>query len=1007
MPAGPFHAKALVRQLALATLALACSEGFARAMGDPAAEVVLQDASPSSMDGQVNDLAQVPVELTPATSSDSEPDEGATPGMESEQAALPEQKQRRPGTFVRWVLFLWTTLLLLSDPQLAVCQPLPLPAGPPPGPIPPALPLLLAPQSLTLVAPPTFQWLPAQVLQPFNAKDQAKATAALNAALVQMLQVPLPISNATQLLANLTGARVATTAPYSLPLDAPNNANGTVAPTDLEAATTALFQTARYIQNNVLDPGTGGGPGNSSSAQILTQLSSIQDQLNNALALRSNSQPNTSDALSNGLWNALASFSSIASAALSTPTDLNNAALVAGTASEIDETITNFINLYLITELRLPAIELNLERFANFSRRSEKNPENSGIGPPSIEFERAECLNCTKSCNFEQNSYQYATAVYGEEGTTINLLAYAYFFIKGVQLAALDAAILANVTASSSLNSTNQSNCSATGGPGPARRLLQANSMELGNSTVGTDANATLPSGPGPRFPAPLDRYTSLQPQNLPPLLPLDTVSVPDVMNRLGINGYTPYDPGCTQCCFLDVNKPILAAARIAVITAWLNAIGAGLFGLRVDLATQAFLETLDPVQGPAVLAGIRSNATQYFNEFFEGATPPSPGSGDPGALPDLAVLQATMAQVTKAVGSSGAPPAPALLSGILGTAMQNRQASRQGTNTNLTDTAWYGLQILANMAAQMPSAVTVKVVTGSLNLAQQWIADTGYLLRLLSNAVGIEANQIATARASKVLLDYANNQTTNSVYQDPDNPLCGSKKCVRECNHLNFQIQYGSVDIRLVAAQIGGVAYTLAITANFMNLGMDANQIINAIIAQLNTAPPAKMAANHLSGMPFGMRFYAKSAPAVSADSFAGLIQPMDASLASAMSLTQVIALPQAFLSADTFNGLSIEDYGLPGVIELVKQSVRASNITDNCLPCCDIENSVEILDTDAATLLSSQFVMSGYVLTDVAAGIRIGIQAITDISLLPTLVRAINATLWAPATPAMGSNP
>lgn len=470
-------------------------------------------------------------------------------------------------------------------------------------------------------------------------------------------------------------------------------------------------------------------------------------------------------------------------------------------------------------------------------------------------------------------------------------------------------------------------------------------------------------------------------------------------MNSLGFTGTPPYDPGCTPCCYLDVNKPLLVAARMSVVTAWLNAIGAGLFGLRVDLAIQAYLETLDPTQSPAALAGLQANATQYFNAFLEGANPASPGSGEPEAPSDLNVLQATLAQITRAVGSSGAPPSPEGLSGILGTAMQNRQASRQGTNTNLTDMGWFGLQVTANLATRMPSAINVARVTGSLNLAEQWVGDAGYLLRLLSNAVGIEANQIATARTAKVLTDYAHNRTTRSVYPDAGNPLCASRKCVGECNQLNYQIQYGAVKIRLVAAQLGGVAYILAVTANLINLGIDANQIINAILAQADPAPPANTTANPFYGVPFGMRFYAQSSPKASAPltaaSFGELTGPLDASLASAMNLTQVIALPQAFLSANTFNGLPIETYGLPEVIGLVKQYVRASNITNNCLPCCNIENSVEILDADVASLLSSQFVMSGYVLTDVAAGIRLGIQAITDLNLLPTLVQAINATL------------
>ena len=990
MPAVPFHSKALIRVLALASLALACSEGHGRGVGGPANQVVLQETSPTFMDIQTINQAQ-PAPGGFATM----PQPGADP-----MAVAPQQY--RPGRLVNWLLFLWTALLLFSDPLPVVCQPFPLPLGPPTTPIPPAMPLLLAPPAPSLVAPSAFQWPPAQAIHPFQAK------AALNDALVRIQRVPLPITNATQLLANLTGAQVVTTAPHSIPSDSANNApvnpTGTATPTDLEAATTALAQAAIYIQTQVLDPGAKDVHGNSSSTQILAQFAAIQDQLNNALALRSSSLPNTSDALSNGLWNALASFSGIAATALATPTDLNNAALAAGTASEIDEMITNALNLNLITDLRLPATELNLERFANFSTTEGISPEKSGVGPPSIQLERPECLNCATSCNFEQTSYQYAAAIYGEEAATINLLAYAYFFTKGVQLAALDVAILANMTEPS-----------WSGGSPPARRLLQENPVEPADSPEGLGSGperpSTSPPSPNLPFPAPLNRYTSLQRQDLPPLLPLDTVSVQDVMNQLGIIEYTPYTPGCSQCCFLDVNKPLLAAARIGVLTAWLNSVGAGLFGLRVDLAIQAYLETLAPSQRPAAQAGIRANATQYFNEFFEGATPPSPGSGDPDASSDLNSLQASMAQITKAVGSSGAPPTPEVLSGILGPVMRNRQSSKPGTNTNLTDTAWYGLQLQTNLARQMPSAVTARLATGSLNLAQQWIADTGYLLRLLSNAVGIEANQIATARTAKVLIDDANNKTTSSVYQDSDNPLCASKKCESECNHLNFKIQYGAAKTRLVAAQIGGVAYVLALTANFINIGIDSNQIINAIVAQLNPAPPTNMTTTYLNGLSFGMRFYAeanpKPSPAMTADSFKGLSESMDASLASAMNLTQVIALPQAFLSANTFNGISEEDYDLPGVIELVKQYLHARNITGNCLPCCNLENSVEILDTDAATLLSSQFVMTGYVLTDVAAGIRIGVQALTDISLLPTLVQAINATLSAPPAPATGSNP
>jgi hypothetical protein len=914
----------------------------------------------------------------------------------------------------RWLLFLWTALLLLSDPQAAVGQPAPLPVGPQPGLSPPTPPWPSAPLAPTLVAPPAFLWPPPQGGQPANPWDQAGATAALNDALAQILHAPLPIANATQLLANLTGARVATTTP-SIPSAPPNQtavtANDPTPLTDLEAATTALFQTATFVQGNVLVPGSNGGPGLGTSAQVLAQFSSLQGQLNAALALRSSSLPNTSDAGSNALWDGLAAFAGIASAALASPTDLNNAALAAATASEIDETITNIINLYNIANIRIPAIEVNLQRFAKFSTRDGSSPETSGIGPPSIRYERHECFNCTMSCNFEQNVYQYATAVNGVDGSTINLLAYIYFFIKGVELAALETAMLANATvmsAPSSNGSAVHSHYSWTGGSPPGRRLLQANSMEPGNSAEGVASGPDATSSPPPptlQFPAPLNRYASLQPPGLPALLPLDTVSVQEVLNQLGITGHTPYDPGCTQCCYLDVNKPMLAASRIAVVTAWLNAIGAGLFGLRVDLAIQAYLETLDPSQRTVALGGIRSNITQLFNEFFQGATPPPPGSSDPGAASDLNVLQAAMAQIAKTVGSSGAPPSPEQLSGILAAAMQTRLSAMPGTNTNLTDIGWYGLQALTNMAARMPSAVTVKLVTGSLGLAQQWIADSGYLLRLLSNAVGIEANQIAAARTAKILLDSANNQTASSVYPEPGNDLCASRECVRECNRLNFQIQYGAAKIRLVSAQIGGVAYILAITANFINLGIDANQIINAIIEQLNAASPANLTTSHLHGVPFGVRFQVQStaaaAPAITADSFEGLIEPMDASLASAMNLTQVIALPQAFLSADTFNGLPIETYGLPGVIELVEQYLRASNITDSCLPCCNIENSVEILDTDVASLLSSQFVFSGYVLTDVAAGIRIGIQGITDISLLPTLLQAINATLAVPAPP------
>ena len=222
----------------------------------------------------------------------------------------------------------------------------------------------------------------------------------------------------------------------------------------------------------------------------------------------------------------------------------------------------------------------------------------------------------------------------------------------------------------------------------------------------------------------------------------------------------------------------------------------------------------------------------------------------------------------------------------------------------------------------------------------------------------------------------------------------------------MNDQIQYGAAETRLVAAQLGGVAYILAVTANFMNLGVDANQMVNAILVQLNSVPHANLTADSLHGVSFKMRFHAQSSPEASfprsAGIFEGLLAPMDASLASAMNLTQVIALPQAFLFANTFNGLPIETSSLPGVIELVKQYVRASNLTNNCLDCCNLENSVEILDTDAATALSSQFLLGGYVLTEVAAGIRIGLQGITDISLLSTLVEASNATLLAPRPPA-----
>lgn len=1011
MPTTPFHPKALVRLLALASLAYACTAGAAQGLEGPADEVGMPgaaltfggDPAPSAPDA----LAPMPqagaepaaalepeagVQLAAATSGGAKPDEGADPLVDTGKACLPEPNPRRPGRLLRWLGLLWTALLVLADPQPMVCQPFPLPLGPPPAPLPPVLPLLPAPQAPLLGASPAFPGPAPQGMPPFQPMGPAGATAALNDALARTRRLPLPIASATQLLANLTGARMPTAAPPS-PSNASAGTPDTQGVTDQEAATLALVQAGSFVQDKVLEPGSKGGEHNRSSAQIMAQIASVQDQLDAALALRPNSLPTTEDAQAEAIWSALASFSGIASAALASPTALSDAILAAGTASEIDETITNFMNLYLITDLRLPGIELNVERFANFSTSDGKSPEDSGIGPPSIRVDWPGCFNCTPSCNFVQNSYQYATAVLGTEAAAINLSAYIYFFMKGVELAALDTAILAQAAA----QAPSKSAAPSTGGPRPARRLLQAMAMEAAHPSEGTGSGPEAAAPPPLRqFPAPLNRYPSRSHPNLPPL---DTLPVQDVMAGLGITGTTPYDPGCTACCFLEVNKPLLAAARLSVVTAWLNAIGAGLFGLRVDLAVQAFLETLDPTQRPAALGGLQANATRNFNDFLEGANPPPPGSGDPEAPSDGTVLQTTLAQIARAVGSTGAPPSPERLSGILGTAMENRRASRQGTNTNLTDVGWYGLQAMTRMATRMPSADEVQLVTGSLNLAEQWLGNAGYLLRLLSNAVALEANQIAQARAAKVLVDYAHNRTTGSVYPEAGNQLCASRKCLRECNRLNYQIQDGAVQIRLVSAQLGGVAYILAITANFINLGIDANQIINAILAQPAPAPPANMTANPWYGVPFGMRFYTQSsakAPApMTAASFGALLEPMDASLADAMNMTHVIALPQAFLSANTSNGLPVETYGLPGVIGLVKQYVRAANITNNCLPCCNLENSVAILDADVATLLSSQFVLSGYVLTDVAAGIRIGLQAVTDLSLLPTLVQAINATL------------
>ena len=1023
MPPAPFHPKTLVRSLALAALGLVCSQGAAQGRERPAEGLVQQDTSPAFTLGHPHDQeppapderatmppdaderatmppapgeratmppapderATMPPDAEPrgvdgpeaegqllaAPSWEAGPHDGAGQSFDPEKAVLPEPKKHRPGRLLRGVRLLWTALLLFADPQAGGCQPFPLPVGPPPGPLPPAFPP-------TLTAPAAFQWLPPQELQPLMAKDQAGATAALKDALAQSLRLPLPVAEVTQVLANLTGATVATTFPPSRSSEPPDPAPMTTpdpaTPTDLEAATTALADAARFVQDEVIAPGTLAAPGTRSRVQTLAQITSMKDRIDHALAQRANGLASTDDATSNAVWNALASFATLASGALASPTALNNAALIAGTASEIDETITNFINLHLVTDFRLPAIELNLERFAQFSTLEGTSPEHSGIGPPSIQAERPECLNCTRSCNFLQNSYQYATALYGEEAATINLLAYAYFFTKGVELATLDSAILANST-----------------------------------EQLTAKAARAAPSRKRSAFPAPLQHYTSLQSQDLPPLLPLDTVSVQDVMSQLGMTGPTPYDPGCTPCCFLEVNKPLLAAARISVLTAWLNAIGAGLFGLRVDLAVQAYLETLDPAQQPAALAGIQANATQYGHDFFDGATPPPPGSSQPEAASDLMALQAALAQTTLAVGSDGAPPSPQRLPAILGAAMQNRQNSRLGTNTNLTDTGWYGLQVLTNLATRMPATVSAKVVAGSVNLAQQWVANTGYLLRLLSNAVGIEANLLATTRTARILLDSANNRTQSSVDQEPGHESCASRKCVKQCNHLNFQIQYGAAKTRFVAAQIGGVAYILAVTANLMNLGVDANQIILALIAQPTALPPANRTASRRQGVAFESTFQAppSAAPAPSAEAFAGLIAPMDASLASAMNLTQVIALPGAFLSANTYNGLPMEIEGLPGVIEWVQQYVRAGNESNNCLPCCDIENSVEILAIDAATLLSSQFVMSGYVLTDVAAGLRIGLQATLDLSLLPTLVQATRTSLSAPTPPGQRPRP
>ena len=994
---------ALVRMLALVSLGLACPEGFAQGLTNPASEVVRQEASPTLMaspDDVPADLA--PGERATMPQTGPEPDPGAIQSLDQEEVVRPEPHRHRPGRFLQWLPFLWKAFLLVADPQAAACQPFPLPGLPLPVPMPQLPPLFAAPQAPTLVVPSAFQWLPSQARQPFNASDQAGAEATLTQALDQILRMPLPTGNVSQLLANLTGTLVPPTGPPSMPSNASGNPGTDPDPgtsTDLEAAATALAQTAGFVHENILVPGAQGEPGSSSSAQILAQLASLEGQLNSALALRAPGLVNASDTKTNALWDALAAFSGIAAGAIATPTELNNAALVAATASEIDETITNFMNVILIADLRLPATERNLERFANFSTSNGISPDNSGIGPPSIQADRPECLNCTGSCSFEQNCYQYATAVHGEAASTINLLAYAYFFIKGVELAALDTAMVANATSQLVSNNTN---CPSMGKSPLARRLLQLQGLAWPNATEGQGsepmATSAPPSAPGLQFPAPLSRYVSLPNADLPPMLPLDTVSVQAVMNRLGMTGATRYDPGCSQCCYLEVTKPLLAAARLSVLTAWLNAIGAGLFGLRVDLALAAYLETVAPPQRPALQAGLQANASQSFNAFFEGATPPPPASGDPHAPSDLRVLQATLAQVAKAVGADGAPPTSDQFSGILGMAMRNRLTARPGTNTNLTDTCWYGLQVLTNLTTRMPSAVTVKLVTGSLNLAQQWLGDVGYLFRLLSNAVGIEAQQMALARTTKVLVAFANNETTSSVHQAPGDLRCQSDPCVEVCNKLNFDIQYDASRIRFVTAQIGGVAYILAITANFINLGVDANQIINALIAQLNAAPPANMTANRLNGVSLGTRSQVQSNPAAAPPTteaaLAALIAPMDASLASAMNLTQVIALPQAWLSANTSSGLPGEDQGLPGVSERFQQDLLADNLTQSCLTCCNIENSVAILAIDEASLLSSQFVMSGYVLTDIAAGIRVGIQAITDISLLSTLVKASNAT-------------
>jgi len=266
--------------------------------------------------------------------------------------------------------------------------------------------------------------------------------------------------------------------------------------------------------------------------------------------------------------------------------------------------------------------------------------------------------------------------------------------------------------------------------------------------------------------------------------------------------------------------------------------------------------------------------------------------------------------------------------------------------------------------------------VSGSLNLAQQWLGNAGYLLRLISNAVGIEANRISTARATKVLVEAAGNKTTSTVNQDASQALCTSSKAVTACNHMNTRIQGGAVKVRFLAAQTGGVAYILALTANFMNLGVDANQILNVVLA--DPAPPA----HPLNGVPLGSAVQA-------AEAVAGLIGPIQANLAGAMNETQVIALPRAFLSADTPNGLPFEDYGVPVVIEWVKRYVRERNLTDNWLPCCDTANSEAILEADLATLLSSQCLLAGYVLSDVAAGIRIGLQGLADLSLLTAMAK------------------